>query len=76
VPRLAHAVFEHANAADNGLLTASWRLGDGNRLSLRANLSTSEITDTCSEAGVIACCGGAPGDVLPAWSVFWCLEPR
>jgi malto-oligosyltrehalose trehalohydrolase len=76
VPRLAHAVFEHANAADNGLLTASWRLGDGNRLSLRANLSTSEITDKCSEAGVIACCGGAPGDVLPAWSVFWCLESR
>jgi malto-oligosyltrehalose trehalohydrolase len=75
VPRLANAAFCEAHAADNGLLTASWRLGDGTRLLLRANLSTSEITDKSRKAG-IPICGGPPGDVLPPWSVFWCLEPR
>jgi len=76
VPRLANATFDEAHAADNGLLTASWRLGDGSKLLLRANLSTSEISGKCGETGVIASCGGPAGDVLAAWSVFWCLEPR
>jgi maltooligosyltrehalose trehalohydrolase len=75
MPRLANAAFGEAHAADNGLLTASWRLGDGTRLLLRANLSTAEVTDNSRKEGVIAICGGPPGDVLPPWSVFWCLEP-
>ena len=33
VPRLAGAAFGDAQAADNGLLTADWRMGDGTRLS-------------------------------------------
>jgi malto-oligosyltrehalose trehalohydrolase len=76
MPRLANAAFGEAHAADNGLLTASWQLGDGARLLLRANLSTAEVTDNSRKEGVIAICGGPPGDVLPPWSVFWCLEPR
>ena len=39
VPRLAGATFGDAQAADNGLLTAHWRMGDGTTLSLIANLS-------------------------------------
>jgi malto-oligosyltrehalose trehalohydrolase len=76
MPRLANVAFGEAHAADNGLLTASWQLGDGARLLLRANLSTAEVTDNSRKEGVIAICGGPPGDVLPPWSVFWCLEPR
>jgi maltooligosyltrehalose trehalohydrolase len=75
VPRLANAAFGEAHAADNGLLTASWQLGDGTRLLLRANLSTAEVTDNSRKESAIAICGGPPGDVLPPWSVFWCLEP-
>jgi maltooligosyltrehalose trehalohydrolase len=76
MPRLANAAFGEARAADNGLLTASWQLGDGTGLLLRANLSTAEVTDSSRKESVIAICGGPPGDVLPPWSVFWCLEPR
>ena len=76
MPRLANAAFGEAHAADNGLLTASWQLGDGTGLLLRANLSTAEVTDNSRKESVIAICGGPPGDVLPPWSVFWCLEPR
>ena len=43
VPRLAGATFGDAHAADNGLLTASWRLGDGATLRLTANLSAGAI---------------------------------
>jgi maltooligosyltrehalose trehalohydrolase len=76
VPRLANAAFGDAHAADNGLLTASWRLGDGTRLLLTANLSTSEISAETCQTGGIGICGHPPGDVLRPWSVFWCLEPR
>ena len=43
MPRLAGAVFGEAHAADNGLLTAHWRMGDGAMLRLDANLSNDEI---------------------------------
>jgi maltooligosyltrehalose trehalohydrolase len=76
IPRLADATSENARATDNGLLTASWRLGDGARLTLKANLSTSEIIDEAGEINGIAIYGGATGGTLPPWSVFWSLEPR
>jgi hypothetical protein len=50
-------------------------LGDGTRLVLRANLSTSEITDQACDASGVGICGSPPGEVLRPWSVFWCLEP-
>ena len=43
VPRLAGAAFGDAQAADDGLLTASWRMGDGATLRLLANLSTNAL---------------------------------
>jgi maltooligosyltrehalose trehalohydrolase len=76
IPRLANAAFGEAHAADNGMLTASWRLGDGARLALTANLSDREITGTPGESSGIPIWGGAPGEVMTPWSVFWRLETR
>ncbi len=71
LPRLAGAAFGEARAADNKLLTASWRLGDGARLELTANLSNREITGKQPETKGIPIWGGVPGDVISPWSVFW-----
>ena len=71
VPRLAGAAFGEAHAADNGLLTASWRMGDGATLRLLANLSPDDITRQRSAMDGTAIWGGEIGEVLPPWSVFW-----
>lgn len=76
IPRLANAAFGEAHAADNGMLTANWRLGDGARLELRANLSNSEITGKPGETRGIPVWGGTPGEIMMPWSVFWRLETR
>ena len=76
VPRLANAVFGEAHATDNGFLSANWRLGDGARLELKANLSNHEITDKQPETNGIPIWGGTPGGVMRPWSVFWRVEPR
>jgi maltooligosyltrehalose trehalohydrolase len=75
VPRLAGAAFGEAYAADNGLLTASWHMGDGATLRLTANLSADEIAHQLDHTG-IAIWGAAAGTPLPPWSVFWRLDPR
>ncbi len=71
VPRLAGASFGDAHAADNGLLTAHWRMGDGATLQLAANLSNSEIARKASAASGTSIWGGEPGGLMPPWSVFW-----
>ena len=71
VPRLAGAAFGDAHAADNGLLTASWRMGDGATLQLTANLSNSEIAHKRSEATGTPVWGDETADLMPPWSVFW-----
>ncbi len=76
VPRLAGAAFGDARAADNGLLTASWRMGDGATLRLAANLSPSEIAHKSGETAGTPIWGGKPGETIPAWSVFWRLDAR
>jgi len=76
VPRLANAAFGEAHAADDGMLTASWRLGDGARLELTANLSNREIAGQPSETGGITIWGGTPGEVVTPWSVFWRVGTR
>src|SRR5439155_5084641 len=43
VPHLAVAAFGDAHATDAGLLTASWRMGDGATVELVANLSNRAI---------------------------------
>ncbi len=73
-PRLAGARFGKAHAADNGLLTADWRLGvDGATLRLIANLSSQEIGNASQLAAGAPIWGGDPGDRLPPWSVYWRL---
>ena len=76
VPRLAGARFGDARAADNGLLAADWRLGDGATLRLTANLSNAAITHRTREVAGARIWGNPPGDVIKPWTVFWSLEPR
>jgi maltooligosyltrehalose trehalohydrolase len=71
VPRLAGAAFGDARAGDDGLLTASWRMGDGSILGLTANLSANEIPHTSNHTTGTPIWGGEPGGLLPPWSVFW-----
>jgi maltooligosyltrehalose trehalohydrolase len=75
VPRLAGTTFGDAHAADNGLLTANWRLGGAATLHLLANLSDQTIGHRSETSGT-PIWGGATGDPIPPWSVFWRLETR
>ncbi len=43
IPRLGGAAFGGAKATENGLLSATWRMGDGATLALTANLSNHDI---------------------------------
>ncbi len=76
VPRLAGASFGDAHAADNSLLTAHWRMGDGATLQLVANLSSNEIARKASAASGTPIWGGEAGDLMPPWSVFWRIGGR
>jgi maltooligosyltrehalose trehalohydrolase len=76
VPRLAGAAFGDAQAADNGLLTANWRMGDGATLRLLANLSNSGIAHRGSETGGTRIWGGEAGEVIPPWGAFWFIGAR
>ncbi|MBR1144314.1 malto-oligosyltrehalose trehalohydrolase [Bradyrhizobium sp. AUGA SZCCT0431] len=71
VPRLAGAAFGEAKAASNGLLTASWRMGDGATLHLLANLSDLEIANTSGEFKGTLIWGSELGERVPPWSVHW-----
>jgi maltooligosyltrehalose trehalohydrolase len=75
IPRLAGAAFGDAHA-DNGLLTASWRMGDGAILQVTANLSNRETAHKPARASGTPIWGGEAGDLMPPWSVFWRLEAR
>ncbi|MEA2829463.1 MAG: maltooligosyltrehalose trehalohydrolase [Bradyrhizobium sp.] len=76
VPRLAGAAFGDAHAADNGLVTANWRMGDGTTLRLMANLSNSVIAHKPGELTGTPIWGGESGEMMSPWSVSWRLEPR
>ncbi len=76
VPRLAGARFGDARAADNGLVTADWRLGDGATLRLTANLSKTAIIQKPRETAGTVIWGGTPGDTVKQRAVFWSLEAR
>ena len=77
VPRLANATFGQAEVRDNGLLTASWAMGDGTALNLVANLSSVAIDHAATPGQPqhqgSPIWGGEAGDRLPPWSVFWRL---
>ena len=69
MPRLADARFGEAHAADNGLLSASWRMGDGATLSLLANLSDQPIAQPNDAAKGTLIWGSELNESLPPWSV-------
>jgi maltooligosyltrehalose trehalohydrolase len=70
-PRLAGARFGEAHAADDGVLIAHWRMGDGATLRLTANLSSNEVAHAAAHATSSPIWGGDPGDRLRPWSVHW-----
>ena len=71
VRRLEGAAFGGAEAAESGLLSARWRMGDGAALHLAANLSDTAVTRSSGESVGRPIWGGEPGPILPPWSVFW-----
>jgi len=73
VPRLVGAAFGAADAEDNGLLTARWKMGDGATLRLIANLSASTVACKATDTAGIAIWGGGASETIPPWSVFWRL---
>jgi maltooligosyltrehalose trehalohydrolase len=75
VPRLAGAQFGDASAADNGLLSASWRMGDGTRLKLLANLSDRAI-DAQTEITGTKIWGSDLSAVISPWAVHWHIGMR
>jgi malto-oligosyltrehalose trehalohydrolase len=75
VPRLAGARFGDASAADNVLLSANWRMGDGTLLQLLANLSDQAIDTQTGMTGT-KIWGGDAGTPIAPWSVFWHLGAR
>jgi maltooligosyltrehalose trehalohydrolase len=71
VPRLTEVRFGEASAEDSGLLTASWRMGDGAVLQLLANLSDREIAGNKRRAIGTKIWGGDLSDVISPWAVYW-----
>jgi maltooligosyltrehalose trehalohydrolase len=72
-PRLAGARFGEARAIDDGLLTANWRLGDGAKLSLTANLSDCAIAAQPDDASGAPIWGEVGGAIKP-WFVLWAIR--
>jgi maltooligosyltrehalose trehalohydrolase len=71
VPRLAGAKFGTAQAVA-GLLTAHWRMGDGSRLTLTANLGDQHAGATDPPGKPIW--GHDVTGSLPPWTVIWRIE--
>jgi maltooligosyltrehalose trehalohydrolase len=75
VPRLAGAAFGTAQALENGLLTAHWRMNDGATLKLTANLSDAEIASPV-DGTATQIWGDDTGKTMAPWSVLWHLGAR
>ena len=73
LPRLA-AMRGGAGQAqhDGGVITAEWRLGDGSRLALMANLAPAPAARPRAFAGR-PIWDGAPAEELEAWAVHWAI---
>jgi len=70
VPRLLGTAFGEA-AATGRLLTAHWRLGDGAKLHLIANLSDEAIGHAPGASAGTLIWGSELGDSVPPWTVLW-----
>lgn len=75
MPRLADGRFGDAHADGDGLLEADWRLGDGAKLSLAANLSDGVIS-VASDKASGTMIWGEPNATMKPWSVLWHLDAR
>jgi maltooligosyltrehalose trehalohydrolase len=75
MPRLAGARFGDAAVAANGLLSASWRMGDGILLELLANLSD-QARDAASGMRGTKIWGSDLSDVISPWAVHWHIGMR
>jgi len=73
IPRLAGATFGKAHAAENGLLEVDWRMGDGARLRMHANLSDAEIARARANTCGRQIWGRDADTMMPPWSVIWRL---
>jgi maltooligosyltrehalose trehalohydrolase len=71
VPRLVGATFGKAQVADDGLLTADWRMGDGATLQLLANLSDRAISHAPGGPAGTLIWGSELGGSVPPWTVLW-----
>jgi maltooligosyltrehalose trehalohydrolase len=71
VPRLANVAFGEASADESRLLTAHWRIADGTKLSLLANLSDHTIRHTPDKPEGTLIWGTELGDSVPPWTVLW-----
>ncbi len=60
-----------AQAADDGLLTADWRMGDGATLRLLANLSDQTNSHAPGAPAGTLIWGSELGGSVPPWSVLW-----
>jgi malto-oligosyltrehalose trehalohydrolase len=74
VPRLVGAAFGQAQVTDDGLLSASWRMGDGAALHLLANLSDRNAAQPSGEIKGTLVWGNASGEIIPPWSVSWRID--
>ena len=70
IPRLAGAAFGMADATDDGLLTAQWKMADGTTLSLLANLSDRDVLRPADESKGTLIWGTELKERIPPWSVF------
>ncbi len=75
VPRLPGARAERARALNRKAVAASWKMGDGARLTVAANFGTEPIDFECA-APLLAASGGQPynGKTLSARTSFVWLE--
>src|SRR5262249_44701455 len=76
VPRISGAAFGEAHAADNGLLTASWHMGDGTTLQLIANLSAASLVHRVAPNPAPQLWGNEASDKSRPWSVLGSLAAR
>jgi len=72
VPRLAGVRFGSARH-DGSIITAQWRLGDGSRLALMANLSGEVAQAQRLAAETRSLWGDTATGKLPPWSVSWTI---
>jgi maltooligosyltrehalose trehalohydrolase len=71
IPRLVGATFGKAQVADDGLLTADWRMGDGATLRLLANLSGQASSHAPGGPAGTLIWGSELGGNVPPWTVLW-----